>query len=102
MEGTYRLKHTLYPTYDGDFSYDKEEYDEDSGHYVHRKGTVWKICTKEEYCKLENYDDDEAEDFISDNCDFDYVAYMKNNTSIYFFVNTLEDFEVYKEVKEYE
>lgn len=99
MEETYRLKHTLYPTYDGDFSYDKEEYDAEGWHYIHRKGTLWKICTKEEYCKLENYDDDEAEDFMEDNCDFDYVAYMKNNTGIYFFVNTLVDFEVYKKDK---
>ena len=93
MEKIYKLKYTLYPTIDGDFSYDKEEYDKESGSYVHKKGTLWKICTKEEYCKLENYDEDEAEDFMSDYCDFDYVAYMKDKTGIYMLINTLEDFE---------
>lgn len=96
METLYKLKYTLYPTYDGDFSYDKEDYDEESGYYVHEKGTLWKICSKEEYCKLENYDEDEAYDFISDNCDFEYVAYMKDKTGIYMLINTLEDFEEVK------
>lgn len=96
MEGTYKLKYTLYPTYDGDFSYDKEDYDKDSGYYVYRKSTIWKICTKEEYCKLENYGDEETEDFMSDYCDFDFVAYMKNRTYMYMLVNSIEDFIVLK------
>lgn len=100
MDGTYKLKYTLYPTIDGDFSYDKEEYDEDSGYYVHRKGTLWKVCTKEEYCKLENYDEDETEEFMESNCDFDYVAYMKNRTWIYILVNSLEDFILLKDKSE--
>ena len=94
METIYKLKYTLYPDIDGYFSYDKEDYDKDSGYYVYRKGTLWKVCTKEEYCKLENYDEDEAEEFMEDNCDFDYVAYMKNATGIYMLVNSLQDFEV--------
>lgn len=93
METIYRLKYTLYPDIDGGFTYDKEEYYEESGYHIHRKGTIWKICTKEEYCELENYDEDETEEFIEYNCDFDYVAYMKNKTGIYFLVNSLEDFE---------
>lgn len=93
MEGTYKLKHTLYPDIDGYFTYDREEYDKESDYCIHRKGTLWRVCTKEEYCKLENYDDDEAEEFIEDYCDFDYVAYMKNKTWMYFLINSLEDFE---------
>ena len=93
MLGTYKLKHTLYPTCDDDLTTDKEEYDEESGYHIHRKGTLWKVCTKEEYCKLENYDEDETEEFMEDFYDFDYVAYMKNNTGRYFLINTLEDFE---------
>jgi len=94
MGKVYKLKYTLYPTYDGDFSCDKEDYDENSGYYVHEKGTLWQVCSKEEYCKLENYDEDEAKDFMSDNCDFDYVAYMKDHHGIYMLINSLEDFEL--------
>lgn len=93
MDNLYRLKHTLYPDIDGDFTYDKEEYDDESGYSIYRKGTLWKVCTKAEYCKLENYDEDETEEFMEDFCDFDYVAYMKNKTSMYFLTNTLIDFE---------
>lgn len=93
MDNLYRLKHTLYPDIDGGLTCDKEEYDEESGYHIHRKGTLWKVCTKEEYCELENYDEDETEEFMEDFCDFDYVAYMKNNTGRYFLTNTLEDFE---------
>lgn len=100
METIYRLKYTLYPDIDGYFTYDKEEYDEESGYYVHRKGTLWKVCTKEEYCKLENYDENETEDFISYYCDFDFVAYMKNKTGVYMLVNSLEDFIMLKDKSE--
>lgn len=93
METIYKLKYTLYPDIDGDLAYDKEDYYEEGGYSIYRKGTLWKICTKEEYCELENYDEDEIEEFMEDNCDFDYVAYMKNNTGIYFLTNTLSDFE---------
>jgi len=93
MEGIYKLKYTLYPDIDGDLTYDKEEYYEESCYRIYRKGTLWKVCTKEEYCELENYDDDEAEEFMEDNCDFDYVAYMKNKDGVFMVINCLDDFE---------
>ena len=91
MLGTYKLKRTLYPTFDGDLSIYKEDHDEVFD--IYRKGTIWCIVSKEEYCKLQNYDDDETDEFTCDNCDFEVVAYMKNNDGKYILLNSLEDFE---------
>ncbi len=97
---TCKLKHTLYPTYDEVLSTDKEEWDRYSGHNIFRKGTIFNIVSKEEYCKIQNYDDDETECFMEEiAADFDYIAYMKSNNYRYMMLNTLEDFEDFEELK---
>lgn len=95
MLGTYKLKHTLYPTCDDDLTTDKEEWDEQK-YPIYRKGTIWKIVSKEEYCKLQNYDEEETECFMCDSCDFEVVAYMQSIPKRYILLNTLEDFEKVK------
>lgn len=98
MEGTYKLKHTLYPTYDESLSTDKEEWDRYSGHNVYRKGTIFNIVSKEEYCKIQNYDEDESGYFMEEMAvDFDYIAYMKSNSYRYIMLNSLEDFDLLKD-----
>ena len=95
MLGTYKLKHTLYPNYDNDLVDNKDEYCEEYGR-IYRKGTIWNIVTKQEYCELQNYDDEEIEDFMENYCDFDYVAYMKNKDGVFMVINCLDDFEAIK------
>lgn len=92
MDNLYRLKHTLYPTCDDGLTTDKEEYDDSQSH-IYRKGSLWYIVSREEYCKLQNYEEEEAEDFMSDTCDFEMVAYSKTNDLSYLLLNSLEDFE---------
>lgn len=87
-----KLKYTLYPNYDGDLFPFKDEYD--NGMPILKMGTLWKICTKEEYCKLEKYNEEDTKDFIERYCDFNYVAYRKNKKSVYMLVNDLSCFEV--------
>lgn len=88
----FKIKYTLYPTYDGDLSPYKEEHD--NGMPILKKGTLWKICTKDEYCKLEKYNEEDTKDFMERYCDYNYVAYMKNKPYRYMLVNGLSDFEV--------
>lgn len=90
MLGTYKLKHTLYPS-DDTLLTDKEEWDRDLGD-SYRKGTIWVIVTKEEFCELENYDENDTEDFMEEFCDFELVAFMKNKPGRYMYLNSLEDF----------
>lgn len=92
--GTYKLKHTLYPTYDECLSADKDEWDRESGDRILKKGFVFNVVSVEEYCRIQNYDENDTEDFMEKFCDFDYVAYMKSNDNRFILINSLEDFEV--------
>ena len=83
----FKLKYTLYPDVDRELTPYKDEYDK--GMPIFKKGTLWKICTKEEYCKLEKYNEEDTKDFMKRNCDFNYVAYRKNKRGIYLVINDL-------------
>lgn len=92
--GTYKLKHTLYPTYDNYYSYDKDDWYECSGDRILRKGTIFNVVLKKDFCKMQNYDKEEIEGFMDYSHGCDYVAYMRRNQSRYMVTNSLEDFEV--------
>lgn len=102
MSELYRLKHTLYPDLDGDLTTDKEEWSKESGYRPYRKGTLWKIVSKKEYCNLRelNLDEDEIDENMEDWCDFELIGYMKNNPYRYLLLNTREDFELVKDKSE--
>ena len=102
MSDLYKLKHTLYPDIDEGLTTDKEEWDRNSGHHPCRKGTLWKIVSKKEYCNLRelNLDEDEIDEIMEDWCDFELIGYMKNNPYRYLLLNTREDFELVKDRSE--
>lgn len=102
MSDLYKLKHTLYPDVDGGLTTDKEEWDRNSGHHPCRKGTLWKIVSKKEYCNLRelNLDEDEINEIMEGWCDFELIGYMKNNPYRYILLNTKEDFELVKDKSE--
>ena len=98
----YRLKHTLYPNIDDGLTTDREEWDRDNGHEPYRKGTLWHIVSKKEYCNLRelNLSEDEIDEVMEGWCDFELIAYMKNNPYRYILLNTREDFELVKDRSE--